>query len=314
MSSQTPFSSPESDPSVGESVVPGGEVSDPLRPTAPSPLEGAEPESGVPMLNAIADGADEGPANLSQLDPDPPAVQPVSGESGTRDDQRDGLIGLVGSSAAEPIEPAAELATETGQAVTAPDPILPVVEELAEFKNQVAGSLDGLKGELAELSSQIKISQRGLSTIGQVIQGHGEVFEQTQEIAKTSAETVSRVEEEANMETRRPFIESLMQVHDQLFRRMNAMEAGEKKPDAFVVQLFETLEAEFRQNAIEIIRPEPGGAVELNCMRLLEQVKCPFFRRQDSVAKVYQCGFRYTESARIIRKAEVAVYRKDVGD
>jgi molecular chaperone GrpE (heat shock protein) len=219
----------------------------------------------------------------------------------------------VGSSTAEPIEPAAELATETGQAVTAPDPILPVVEELAEFKKQVAGSLDGLKGELAELSSQIKISQRGLSTIGQVIQGHGEVFEQTQEIAKTSAETVSRVEAEAIRETRRPFVESLIQIHDQLFRRVNAMEAGEEKQDPFVVRLFETLEGEFRQNGIEMIRPEPGGPVELNYMKLLEQVKCAFWRKPDSVAKVFRCGFRYIDPERIIRKADVAVYRKDAG-
>ena len=352
MSPETPPPSPPGEPGVGENGFPEGSPPEPANPAAgPSP-EGLDPETSGPMLDAIAAGAVAAGAGVTNVTPplgDRTATEPVVEESETQVDQRDGLIGLGGrpdgesaASPAETIEPqgTAEIRVEeSGTAgldeqpgaddlaegdtqVDVPDAPADespsVRDELAGLKEQFAeslGRLQGeLQGELSEIREQIVVNQRGLSKIGQFIQSNGRVFERTEEIVKTSAETVSRVEEEANRETRQPFIESLMQVHDQLFRRMNAMEAGEKKPDAFVVQLFETLEAEFRQNGIEIIRPEPGGAVELNCMRLLEQVKCPFWRRQDSVHKVFRCGFRYTDPERIIRKAEVAVYRKDVGE
>jgi molecular chaperone GrpE (heat shock protein) len=308
MSPQSASSLPDGEPTAGENVVPGGELSEPAVPAVDSPPGGADAEPSTPMLDAIAAESEAGLENLSPTDPEPEPRFP--GASGLQDDQRDGLIGLDGSSTTEP---GTAVASESVEPVSARDGTPPAVDELAEFRDQFVDSLDGLKGELAEMRSQITTSQRGLSKIGQVMQSHGAVFERMQEIAKASAETVSRVEVEANMETRRPFIESLIQIHDQLFRRVNAMEAGDERPDAFVSQLFETLEGELRQNGIEIIRPEPGGPVELNYMKSLEQVKCPFWRKPDRVARVFRCGFRYIDPERLIRKADVAVYRKNVG-
>ena len=312
MSPQSASSVPDGEPAAGEHIVLGGELSEPVVPAVDSPTGGADAEPSTPMLDAIAAESEAGLANLSPTDPEPAAAR-FPGASGLQDDQRDGLIGLDGGSTSEPDSADAAVVNESGQPVSARDGMPPAVDELAEFRDQLVDSLDGLKAELAEMRTQITASQRGLSKIGQVMQSNGAVFERMQEIAKASAETVSRVEVEANMETRRPFIESLIQIHDQLFRRVNAMEAGDERHDAFVSQLLETLEGELSQNGIEVIRPEPGGPVELNYMKLLEQVKCRFLCKPDHVAKVFRCGFCYIDPERIIRKAEVAVYRKNVG-
>jgi hypothetical protein len=103
-------------------------------------------------------------------------------------------------------------------------------------------------------------------------------------------------------------------LHDQLFTRVCAMEAGQEEPDPYLLNLLQNLEGYLDRIDIMVIRPQPGEAFDLKHMETLGAVPCRFFRKPDTVARVHHCGFALRhalkEGQNVARKALVDVYRK----
>lgn len=110
----------------------------------------------------------------------------------------------------------------------------------------------------------------------------------------------------------KPFLEVLMQLHDLIFRQAQSMEAGRDRPDPFVTNLFQTLEAELSSLGIDVIRPASGDPPDLAIMKAIATEPCPFWRKSDRVARIHTCGFacHLNDQWQLIRKAEISVYRK----
>lgn len=125
-------------------------------------------------------------------------------------------------------------------------------------------------------------------------------------------EKLLRQAEEYRLEGLRDALHSLMRLHDLVWRQVTSMEAGNVKPDAFIVTLFQTIESELRTHEVEVIRPQPGDEVDLEIMTTIGTTKCPFWRKPDRVAEVLRCGFvRNSEAGRqILQRAEITVSRR----
>lgn len=112
-------------------------------------------------------------------------------------------------------------------------------------------------------------------------------------------------------------LESLYELHDMLFRKVMAMEAGEVEPDSFVVQLMEYVQEIIRKHGVDIIIPQPGERFDMNYMESLRSLPAKFWRNPDTVANVEKCGYsRQTSTGgkQVIRPARVIVYKKQKGD
>jgi len=121
-----------------------------------------------------------------------------------------------------------------------------------------------------------------------------------------------RQADEYRLEGMHAVLDSLQRLHDLTFRQVTTMEAGNAKPDAFIVNLFEMIEAELKSHSVEVVRPQPGEEVNLEVMTTIGTVNCPFWRRPDRVAQTNCCGFILSSGSerQIPRKAEITVFRR----
>ncbi len=108
-----------------------------------------------------------------------------------------------------------------------------------------------------------------------------------------------------------PTLAALMRVYNQLFRRMQAMEAGGVQPDQFILDMLPNVETELQGCGVSVIRPHPGDSIDLQVMNLIGHKPTPFWRRGNRVAQMEKCGYMLTlESGDyVLEKAEVVVYR-----
>ena len=147
-----------------------------------------------------------------------------------------------------------------------------------------------------------------------VWQVHGTI-DDIGDFVRRSRDVLFREAEEYRREGRLPVLESLFRVHDLIFRRVAAMEAGESGPDAFVIEILRHIEHELKQqHQVSVLRPDPGTPVDLQSMNTLKDVPAGkfFWRKPDTVARVHRCGFAQIvgEEEKILRPVEVDVYRK----
>lgn len=114
------------------------------------------------------------------------------------------------------------------------------------------------------------------------------------------------------LEGKLSLLESLFQIHDLLFKRVVSMEAGEWAPDPFVMDLLKHIENELERQEVYIVRPEPGAAIDLRYMHTQKDVPARFWRKSNTVAKVYSCGFATEIQGveKVLKMAVVDVYRK----
>jgi len=98
-------------------------------------------------------------------------------------------------------------------------------------------------------------------------------------------------------------------LHDLLFTRVTAMEAGQEEPDGASMNLLATLEGYLEGLEVAVIRPQPGEAFELAHMEAAGAAPRRFWRREGTVARVHHCGFTRGPAAEVVRKARVDVYR-----
>ncbi|MFC1739322.1 hypothetical protein ACFL1G_09780 [Planctomycetota bacterium] len=108
-------------------------------------------------------------------------------------------------------------------------------------------------------------------------------------------------------------LESMFELHDMLFRRVMAMEAGSHEPDSFSIELLEYIQEILKKHGIDVIIPQPGERFDVNCMESLRAVPARFWRSPDTVANVEKCGYsmQITETEeKVLRSARVNVYRK----
>jgi len=124
-----------------------------------------------------------------------------------------------------------------------------------------------------------------------------------------SSKLVRNYVRDTQLEGKRVVFDSLFQVFDTLFKKVVAMEAGHDPPDAFTVGLMELLQGELLRHGIAVIWPQPGEALELNVMSTSNSVRCPFWRKSNTVARACQCGF-LLDGTLVLRKARVDVYRR----
>lgn len=125
-------------------------------------------------------------------------------------------------------------------------------------------------------------------------------------------ERLLRQADEYRVEGLRDALCSLMRIHDLVWRQITSMEAGNVRPDGFILTLFETIESELKTHGVEVIRPQPGDDIDLEIMTTIGAAKCPFWRKPDRVAQVHRCGFvRKSEAGRqILQRAEITVSRR----
>jgi|GEM_PF-1353787 len=121
-----------------------------------------------------------------------------------------------------------------------------------------------------------------------------------------------RQADEYRWEGMQAVVESLMRLHELIYRQVTAMEGGNVRPDEFMINLFQVLEAELGTHGVEVVTPHPGDSVNFDVMTTIGTVSCPFWRKPDRVAQVSRCGFvlRTQADHRVLRKAEVTVYRR----
>jgi len=150
----------------------------------------------------------------------------------------------------------------------------------------------------AELSEGVHLLRADIDDIGSFV--------------RVCRDKLLRQADEYRFEGMHAVLESLMRLHSLVYRQVTMMECGNAKPDAFVLNLFATLEAELKTHGIEVVRPQPGEEVNLEVMTTIGTMHCPFWRKPDRVAQINTCGFvRSTESERrILRKAEITVFRR----
>ena len=107
--------------------------------------------------------------------------------------------------------------------------------------------------------------------------------------------------------------ELIFPLHDQLFRRLVAMESGQDQPDAFTMGLLENLEGNLERCDVMVIRPHAGEPLQVSHMEAAGNEPARFWRKPDTVARVHTCGFavRHPDgNVDVLRKARVDVIRK----
>lgn len=137
-------------------------------------------------------------------------------------------------------------------------------------------------------------------------------FDEVGDFIRTCKEKLLHEADVYRQDGAKPFLEVLMQLHDLIFRQAQSMESGRARPDPFLTNLFQTLEAELASLGIDVIRPAPGDPLDLAMMKAIATEPCPFWRKPDRVARIHTCGFagHLDDQWHLLRKAEISVYRK----
>ncbi len=107
-------------------------------------------------------------------------------------------------------------------------------------------------------------------------------------------------------------LESFFELHDMLFNRVMAMEAGSLEPDSFSIELIEYVTDILEKHGVEVIIPQPGEYFDMNYMESLRATPARFWRKPNTVANVEKCGYSIQDGTnrKILRPARVNVYRK----
>ena len=280
---------------------------------APRQEDGAGDSPGDQAKSLAGSGSDDAPASPPD-DPEPARVTAIAEAVVAREPETDQV------GAAEDGIPDQDDHNQPGpnggkppgeDGLEGPDDS--IVDELCKLREQVGLLQERVLHTTTDsdaIRSSIDSLQRFLMDSTDLLSKSNTALTVSSEALSESSSVFSSLEKEATFSLRKPLVESLMQIHDLVFRQTRAMEAGERSPDAFLVNLFKTIEGNLDENGIDIIRPEPGDEQKLDVMTLLEAEKCPFWRKDGRVAKIFRCGFRDREMELIIRKAEVTVYRK----
>ncbi len=153
---------------------------------------------------------------------------------------------------------------------------------------------------------------QAFSSLSERVADLSEQFAEVTAFVRASDEKLTRRADEYRQEGARPGWDSLIRLHDIVFRRLQAMEGGRVQPDSFLLNLFQALEGELELVGLSVIRPLPGDDIRIEHMKLLDSVPCPFWRKPERVAAVHSCGFAIESPSGMLmyRKAEVSVYRK----
>ena len=210
-----------------------------------------------------------------------------------------------------PEENGAELTSDTGESSPA--------RTGDDDREEVAGAAADAESSTAETEAEAKQPEKPKKSAGEVIaelrdsvEAMREQFNDMEKLVSVCKKKLVKEADAYRLEGMKPLLESLMLIHDLVFRHAQAMEAGDVSPDSFVLNLLQTIEAELAGENIEVIRPQPGDEPDLTVMKAIGTAKCPFYRKVDRVARVHSCGFaiRMEGSALILRKAEITIYRK----
>jgi len=118
--------------------------------------------------------------------------------------------------------------------------------------------------------------------------------------------------EQHHLEAIVPVLQSVFRLHDIVFKRVTAMETGEREPDGFAMELLQLVEDMLVEHDVQVVRPQSGEAIDLKLMDLQRDVPARFWRRPDTVARVHACGFVLSVGGmqRVLRSCRVDVYRK----
>jgi molecular chaperone GrpE (heat shock protein) len=103
--------------------------------------------------------------------------------------------------------------------------------------------------------------------------------------------------------------QAMFVLHDSLFAKVMAMEAGTEQPDEFTINLLSTLENELENRGVVPYMPQPGEPVNMTIMHTVKAVQRTFWRRADTVSRVHRCAFIVSGTKKVLRKAQVDVYR-----
>lgn len=134
------------------------------------------------------------------------------------------------------------------------------------------------------------------------------------EFVQLAKNKLCRQAEEYINEGKLKVLESMFELHDMLFSRVMAIEAGSLEPDNFSIELFKQIQWIIQKHGVDIIIPQPGDPFDMNYMESLRAVPAKFWRPPGTVANVEKCGYsmQITEiEEKVLRTARVTVYREN---
>lgn len=139
----------------------------------------------------------------------------------------------------------------------------------------------------------------------------GDLYE-IRSFASRCKDKLFRQAEEYELEGKRAVLDSLIRLHDLVYRQVTSMEAGNVHPNPFIINLFKILEGELLCHGVDVVRPQPGDDINLELMITTGTESCPFWRKPNKVARIARCGFilRDVSDRPNLRKAEVTVYKR----
>jgi len=173
---------------------------------------------------------------------------------------------------------------------------------------------EGVEGQLEDKpTSPKKAAGEVFQELKNVVVSMDFKLEEVSQFVHLAKDKLVRQSDEYINEGMMKVIESMFELHDMLFSRVMAMEAGILEPDSFSIELLGYIQEKLKKHGINVIIPQPGESFDINYMESLKAVPARFWRLPDTVANVEKCGYsqQITEiEEKILRPARVNVYRK----
>ncbi|MBN1803884.1 MAG: nucleotide exchange factor GrpE [Sedimentisphaerales bacterium] len=173
---------------------------------------------------------------------------------------------------------------------------------------------EGLEGQSEDKSSNPKkAAGEVFQELKSVVLGMDYKLDEVSRFVHLAKDKLVRQSDEYINKGKMNVLESIFELHDRLFCRVMAMEAGSLEPDSFSIELLKHIQDILSTHGIDVIIPQPGDRFDMNYMESLRAVPAKFWRLPDTVANVEKCGYsqQITETEeKVLRPARVNVYRK----
>jgi len=107
-------------------------------------------------------------------------------------------------------------------------------------------------------------------------------------------------------------IDSLSRIHQLLFRKVANMDMGKEENNSYIRQLYDNVEGELKGLGVTVIFPKISDIPTYEDMVAVGSTKSSIMHKPNTISKVEACGYsiRNGDEIKILRKAEVVVYRK----
>ncbi|MDR1003569.1 MAG: nucleotide exchange factor GrpE [Prevotellaceae bacterium] len=199
-------------------------------------------------------------------------------------------------------------------------PAYPVVVDLPELKNLVAGQQSLVAGQqtLADGQQTLTTEQQTLTAEVKKMLEEVEVFAYKDKINKELHEELQKYKGGLRDEFISPLLKRIMREYDRVigqYRFYLRKTEAEPQNEAYMKLLrefdmmAESLLYLLEDYNLEVYDPAPGSDYVPKTYKIIKVIETDDPALGGKVAQAIACGFRDTESERIIRPAEIALYK-----